>query len=54
MLVWLGTTVENQRWVDKRLPFLGESPARIRFLSCEPLLDAIELDGWLEKKQSTG
>lgn len=48
--VWLGTTVENQRWVDKRLPHLGENPARIRFLSCEPLLDEIELDGWLEQK----
>ena len=48
--VWLGTTVENQRWVDKRLPYLGETPARIRFLSCEPLLDEIELDGWLDRK----
>ena len=48
--VWLGTTVENQRWVDKRLPYLEESSARIRFLSCEPLLDEIELSGWLEQK----
>ena len=48
--VWLGTTVENQRWVDKRLPHLEESPARIRFLSCEPLLDEIQLDKWLRQK----
>ncbi len=48
--VWLGTTVENQRWVDKRLPYLEEIPARIRFLSCEPLLDGIDLDGWLDRK----
>lgn len=48
--VWLGTTVENQKWVDKRLPHLSENPARIRFLSCEPLLDAITLDHWLDRK----
>ena len=48
--VWLGTTVENQRWVDKRLPHLEESHARMRFLSCEPLLDEIQLGAWLERK----
>lgn len=45
--VWLGTTAENQRWVDKRLPYLSDVPARTRFLSCEPLLDEIRLDDWL-------
>ena len=45
--VWLGTTVESQRWVDKRLPHLVETPARVRFLSCEPLLDEISLIDWL-------
>ena len=45
--VWLGTTVENQRWADKRLPKLSEVPATIRFLSCEPLLGPVELDPWL-------
>ncbi|MDE0193605.1 MAG: phage Gp37/Gp68 family protein [Gammaproteobacteria bacterium] len=45
--VWLGTTVENQRWVNKRLPRLTEIPARTRFLSCEPLLGPIDLRGWL-------
>ena len=45
--IWLGTTVEGQRWADKRLPFLKDIPARVRFLSCEPLLDSIELDPWL-------
>ena len=48
--VWLGTTVEDQKWVDKRLPHLVDCPARIRFLSCEPLLDEIDLRNWLEKK----
>ena len=45
--VWIGTTVESQRWVDKRLPHLVGIPARVRFLSCEPLLDQISLRGWL-------
>ena len=48
--VWIGTTVENQRWVDKRLPYLEECPARIRFLSCEPLLAQIDLGSWLERR----
>ena len=48
--VWIGTTVENQRWVDKRLPHLSDIPAHTRFLSCEPLLGQIDLDDWLERK----
>jgi protein gp37 len=43
----LGATAENQKWVDKRLPHLSESSARIRFLSCEPLLGKINLESWL-------
>ena len=45
--VWLGTTVEDQRWADKRLPKLSRIPATIRFLSCEPLLGPVELGPWL-------
>ena len=48
--VWLGTTVEDQKWVNKRLPHLAMNPARVRFLSCEPLLDEIHLDDWLEQE----
>ena len=47
--VWVGTTVENQRWVDKRLPHLADVPAHVRFLSCEPLLDEVALAHWLEQ-----
>lgn len=36
--VWLGTTVENQTEADRRIPHLLAVPARVRFLSCEPLL----------------
>ena len=45
--VWLGTTVENQAWADKRLPALLRCGAKVRFLSCEPMLGAIDLTPWL-------
>lgn len=45
--VWLGTTVETQKWVELRLPHLAAVPARVRFLSCEPLLGTLELSSWL-------
>lgn len=41
--VWLGTTVENQEQADKRIPELLKIPARVRFLSCEPLLGPVDL-----------
>lgn len=47
--VWLGTTVESQEWADKRLPEIVEIPAAIRFLSCEPLLDGLSLEPWLDR-----
>jgi protein gp37 len=40
--VWLGTSVENQEAADKRIPHLLETPAAVRFLSCEPLLGPVE------------
>lgn len=44
--VWLGTTVENQRYAELRLPHLLKHPAAVRFLSCEPLLGAVDLSPW--------
>lgn len=41
--VWLGTTVENQQEADRRIPHLLAVPARVRFLSCEPLLGPVDL-----------
>jgi protein gp37 len=44
--VWLGTSVENQEYADKRIPELLKcrdlSP--VLFLSCEPLLGPVDLD----------
>lgn len=41
--VWMGTSVENQN-VCYRVRHLTALPARLRFLSCEPLLGPIRLD----------
>jgi protein gp37 len=47
--VWLGTSVEDQAAADARIPHLLECPAAVRFLSCEPLLGAVDLDPcWLD------
>lgn len=41
--VWLGVSVEDQKWADIRIPALLDSPAAVRWLSCEPLLGPVDL-----------
>jgi protein gp37 len=41
--VWLGVSVENQQWADIRIPALFNTPAAVRWLSCEPLLGPVNL-----------
>lgn len=41
--VWIGTSVEDQKRADERIPALLKIPARVRFLSCEPLLEKVDL-----------
>ena len=41
--VWIGTTVEDQTRADERIPLLLSIPAKVRFLSCEPLLGLVDL-----------
>lgn len=41
--VWLGTSVEDQRRADERIPHLLQTPAAIRFLSAESLLGPVDL-----------
>jgi protein gp37 len=41
--VWVGCTAEDQRRADERIPDLLAIPARVRFLSCEPLLGPVDL-----------
>lgn len=41
--VWVGTTVENQTAADERIPHLVMVNASVHFLSCEPLLESVDL-----------
>lgn len=66
--VWIGTSVEDQKRADERIPELLKIPAKVRFLSVEPLLEPIDLvstgalgcdcppiereDGWMEERCS--
>lgn len=44
---WLGVTCENQPTADERIPILAETPAAVRFVSCEPLLSNIDIRHFL-------
>lgn len=48
--VWIGTTVEDQKRADLRLPVLLQLPAKRRFLSCEPLIGAVDLSPWTDRR----
>lgn len=41
--VWIGVSVENEATAAERIPLLARIPARVRFLSCEPLLGPVNL-----------
>jgi protein gp37 len=50
--VWIGTSVEDQERADERIPELLKIPAKVRFLSVEPLLEAVDLTMALEDFKS--
>ncbi|ABA19796.1 Phage Gp37Gp68 [Trichormus variabilis ATCC 29413] len=41
--IWMGVSVESQRYTY-RIDALRKVPAAVRFLSCEPLLESLNLD----------
>lgn len=43
--IWLGATVCNQAEADRDIPKLLRVPARVRFLSMEPLLGPVSFEG---------
>jgi protein gp37 len=45
--IWLGVSVENQEAADRRIPELLRIPAKVRFLSVEPLLEPVDLSNGL-------
>lgn len=44
--VWFGTSVEDQKIADERIPALARVPAIVRFVSFEPLLGPVRLDAF--------
>jgi protein gp37 len=55
--VWLGVTAENQKEADRRIPLLLATPAAVRWIAAEPLLEGLDLKigSWLrEGPESSG
>lgn len=59
--IHIGVSVENQAAADERIPLLLRCPAAVRWVSCEPLLGAVDLSridstkaGWVPVNGSTG
>lgn len=52
--VWLGVSVEDQAAADERIPLLCDTPAVIRFLSCEPLLGPVDVGMYLTRRHLFG
>lgn len=44
--IWLGVTVENQEWADKRRDSFKSIPAQTKFVSYEPALGPVNWAGW--------
>lgn len=45
--VWFGISIEDQQRAEERMPEVAEIPARVKFLSVEPLLGPVDLSYWL-------
>lgn len=52
--VWLGVTICNQEEADRDIPKLMQIPAKVRWLSMEPLLGPVDLSQWLDLIQYEG
>lgn len=46
--VWLGVSVEDQRTAEERIPLLLDTPARVRWISAEPLLGPLDVIRYLQ------
>jgi protein gp37 len=47
--VWLGVSVEDQEYADRRIPHLLSTAAAVRFVSAEPLLGSLDLSPYLTR-----
>lgn len=50
--VWIGVSVEDQKTANERIPLLLQIPTAVRFLSCEPLLGALNIYDAFPKDES--
>lgn len=46
--VWLGVTTEDQENAEKRIPYLIETPAKIKWLSIEPQIEYIDFGEFMK------
>lgn len=51
--VWLGVSIENQETANERILSLLKTPAKIRWVSAEPLLESIDIEGFLYSSPTT-
>lgn len=51
--VWLGVSAENQEMANLRLPSLMQTPAVVRWLSAEPLLERLDVEPWIQGRPFT-
>lgn len=42
--LWLGVSVEDQATADERIPILLDTPAALRWISAEPLVERVDLN----------
>ncbi|MGH3201334.1 MAG: DUF5131 family protein [Streptosporangiaceae bacterium] len=45
--LWIGVSAGSRRTAARLIPALAETPAALRFISCEPLLEQIDLTEWI-------
>lgn len=50
--VWLGVTAEDQEQANKRIPFLLDTQAVVRFVSVEPQIEFVYMENFLVKKKT--
>lgn len=48
--LWLGVTAENQHTADERIPILLDTPAAKRFVSVEPMLEAMNIFNYIHSR----
>jgi len=58
--VWIGVSIEDNKTANERIPLLLETPAAVRMISIEPLLEDIsstfmrwtmEMEGWIKRDE---